>query len=123
MIDSVLSGSASYDPDQPSFTNRIHRDDVAGALQHLMNLERPERVYLGVDSLPASREEVLTWLAARLGAPAPKKEAVREMEGDAAGSKRCSNARLLTSGYRFSYPTFREGYAEELARLSAQSPA
>jgi nucleoside-diphosphate-sugar epimerase len=113
LIDSVLSGSASYDANRPSFTNRIHRDDVAGALVHLINLPNPETIYLGVDCLPASREELLTWLAARLGAPEPSRQPASETDGEA-GSKRCSNARLLASDYQFSYPTFREGYAAML---------
>lgn len=113
LLDAVRTGNASYDPSQPAFTNRIHRDDVAGALLHLMRLPTPEAIYLGVDCLPASREEVLCWLAEKLHAPRPK--AVPTLESDReAGSKRCSNARLLASGYRFSFPTFREGYTPEL---------
>jgi nucleoside-diphosphate-sugar epimerase len=115
LIDSVLSGSASYDPNRVSFTNRIHRDDVAGALLHLIDLPKPDAIYLGVDCLPAAREEVLTWLAARLGAPEPRKQPANETNSEA-GSKRCSNARLLASGYRFVYPTFREGYSAMLAK-------
>ncbi|HEX2878010.1 MAG TPA: hypothetical protein VHO25_00600 [Polyangiaceae bacterium] len=120
LIDSVLSGSASYDPNRLSFTNRIHRDDVAGALAHLIDLPKPDAIYLGVDNLPASREEVLTWLAARLGAPEPKKQPANEPDNEA-GSKRCSNARLLASGYRFSYPTFRVQARRIRRRVRANS--
>ncbi len=31
-----------------------------------------------------------------------------------AGSKRCRNTRLLETGYRFRYPSFREGYGAML---------
>jgi nucleoside-diphosphate-sugar epimerase len=113
LIEAVRTGSASFDPARPTFTNRIHRDDVAGALLHLMRLPAPESIYLGVDCLPASREEVLTWLAEKLHAPLPKAAPALASDREA-GSKRCSNARLLATGYRFSFPTFREGYAPEL---------
>jgi hypothetical protein len=33
----------------------------------------------------------------------------------AASNKRCSNARLRATGYRFRLPTFREGYAAAIA--------
>jgi hypothetical protein len=61
---------------------------------------------------------VLAWLAARLGVPAPPVE-----EGEAGvrarGDKRCSNARLLATGFRFRYPTYREGYAALLGARDA----
>ena len=51
--------------------------------------------------------------------PARHAPAPRWVRGDEAASrgsgKRCSNARLRASGYRFRHPTFREGYAAVLA--------
>ena len=49
-------------------------------------------------------------LADRLGVPAPP-FARRAREGRRATDKRCSNARLLATGFRLRYPTYREGYA------------
>jgi nucleoside-diphosphate-sugar epimerase len=109
LLDRVRSGQSRYRPGQ--YTNRIHRDDCAGVLHHLASLERVDPLYLGVDCEPAEQAEVLRWLADRLGAPPPRPDP------DAAGSgrrgrssKRCRNDRLLATGYRFRYPTFREGY-------------
>jgi nucleoside-diphosphate-sugar epimerase len=112
LIERVRSGTARRRPGSPHYTNRIHRDDAAGALRHLMTrAEPPDEVYLGVDSEPADEAEVLGWLAERLGAPQPPEQ---EDESGAskrgAGNKRCRNARLLATGYRFRYPSFREGY-------------
>ena len=111
LIDGLRAGSALLSAGPPHYTNRIHRDDCAGALRHLMHLEQPEPLYLGVDCEPADRSEVLRWLAARLGQP-PLRNA-GEPGGPPrprGGHKRCCNARLLRAGYRFRYPTFREGY-------------
>ena len=110
---------ARCNDDPPRFTNRIHRDDCAGALAHLVGRERIDDVYIGVDDAPVTELEVLEWLAARLGAPAPQ----RVSEADAAwrgAGKRCSNARLRASGYRFRYPTYREGYAAVLSGEGAR---
>jgi nucleoside-diphosphate-sugar epimerase len=89
------------------------RNDAAAALAHLAMLSDTGRCYLGVDSEPAPEAEVLAWLAARLGVAlaceddAPAREDARR----GAGSKRCSNARLLATGFRFRYESYREGYA------------
>jgi nucleoside-diphosphate-sugar epimerase len=109
LLDEVAAGRARWRPGH--FTNRIHRDDCAGVLQHVLELAAPESVYLGVDCEPAEERTVFSWLAGRVGVedPAPESEAMRSR---GAGSKRCSNRRLLESGYDFVYPTFREGYGE-----------
>lgn len=115
LIREVALGSARR-PAEPLFTNRIHRDDAAGAIAHLLALERPERVYLGVDSEPADLGAIYAWIAERIGAPEPPVAPAPATGRLARGSKRCSNARLAGSGYRFLYPTFRDGYGELLAR-------
>ena len=113
MIERARAG-ASCSGDPPKFTNRIHRDDCAGALAHLIGRDRVDDTYIGVDDAPVEECEVLEWLAARLGAPAPLRVAGAAGAARASG-KRCSNARLRASGYRLRYPTFREGYAAVLA--------
>jgi nucleoside-diphosphate-sugar epimerase len=114
LIDRVRTGSAVYRARPPQYTNRIHRDDCVGALRHLMGLEAPESLYLGVDCEPAAEASVLGWLAGVLGTPPPRAvdSAPRQR---ARGNKRCRNDRLLASGYAFRYPTFREGYTDVLA--------
>lgn len=91
-----------------SWTNRIHVEDCAGALQHLMRLEGPKALYLGSDDEPATTVDVVTWLSSELGLAAPPEP---ETENQPVRlNKRCRNARLRDSGYRFEQPTFREGY-------------
>lgn len=91
-----------------SWTNRIHVEDCAGALHHLMRIQSPEALYLGSDDEPATTADVVTWLRSELGAPSPPEpEAERRPERL---NKRCSNALLRESGYRFEHPTFRQGY-------------
>ncbi len=103
--------------DPPRYTNRIHRDDCAGALRHLLLLQDPDPIYLGVDHEPATRRASAEWLASRPSQPRSYAEvpepAARANTDDtprARTNKRCSNTRLAASGYRFRYPTFREGF-------------
>jgi nucleoside-diphosphate-sugar epimerase len=107
LIERARSGASGG----PAWTNRIHRDDAAGALAHLALLPAAEPRYVGVDCEPAREADVLAWLAARLGVPAGSApDAAPPAPRRARGSKRCRNALLLASGYRFRYPTWREGY-------------
>ena len=106
LIESVRQGAAVC-PSKPSYLNLIHRDDCAGCLLHLMNLSEPQDLYLGVDHEPADRTVILRWIATQLALPDPP---IEESAGRMGGNKRCRNTRLVESGYRFMYPSFREGY-------------
>lgn len=114
LIDRVRSGRAAYRAKPPQYTNRIHRDDCAGALRHLMNLENPGSIYLAVDNEPAEERVVLLWLAGVMGSPEPREAEKVRASKRPRGNKRCRNARLVQSGYTFRYPTFREGYSAVL---------
>lgn len=93
------------------FTNRIHVRDAAGAIAHLLERhfagQAVESLYLICDSQPAPATEVRQWLAAQLDVD-PK--TLQPSVSERGGNKRCSNRRLLESGYRLLYPSYREGY-------------
>lgn len=113
MIERALRNPPPED-EPPQYTNRIHRDDCAGALRHLLLVPEPEPIYLGVDHEPADRRTVATWLASHLGEHPPRNQSSPEDEPRSRPgrtNKRCSNELLLRSGYEFRYPTFREGFA------------
>lgn len=94
------------------FTNRIHANDCARSLAHLIELDRKgeklQPIYLATDSAPAPMLEVVTWLAEQMGVT----EFLSETATNERGNKRCSNQRLLDSGFVFRYPSFKDGYAE-----------
>ncbi|MEM7587665.1 MAG: SDR family oxidoreductase [Acidobacteriota bacterium] len=115
LIDSVRSGEAVCFDDPKVYTNRIHVDDCAGSLEHILHLPEPRNLYLGVDHEPAADGTVKRWLARQLGVPEPPSAADRPgVRRRAAGNKRCSNQRLAASGYAFRYASFREGYRKLL---------
>nr|WP_283101637.1 NAD-dependent epimerase/dehydratase family protein [Halomonas populi] len=99
----------------PMYSNRIHRDDCAGVLAHLIELtlkgESIDDIYLASDCESAPLHEVMNWLAGKL-----KVEATETIQSPLRrrSSKRCNNTRLCKTGYRFRYPTYREGYAHVL---------
>ena len=93
------------EPGGPHWTNRIHVDDVAGALLHLLHAPRIARIYCGTDDVPALEHEVIDGLRARLALPA-----LGSAGGPVTG-KRVSNARLRGTGWAPRYPSWRQGYA------------
>lgn len=107
LIESVLDG-VELQPEPPRYTNRIHVEDAAGALVHLLDAERVESLYNLVDTAPAPEEEVLRWLARRLDAPTPRW--ISNAPPPRRGNKRVDSARLRTSGWQLEFPSFREGY-------------
>lgn len=121
LIDSVRDGTAVCPEGPPIYTNRIHRDDCARVLEHLLQISEPERLYIAVDDDPAPLDGVLGWLAAQLGASKPRRvvqppvkpgaETRRDPATRLRASKRCSNARLRATGFQFRYPSYRDGYA------------
>jgi len=112
LIEQVKGGGVSVTRTSSFYTNRIHQADCAGLLQHLMLLENPLGLYIGSDHEPARLCDVIQWLARQLGVPAQTPTvSLLNAENHFRSNKRCCNARVAESGYRFRYPTYREGYA------------
>ena len=104
LVDQVRDGRVD---DPHRWTNRIHREDAAAAVVHLLTRpEPPERLYLGTDDEPAQLGDVAAFIADRLGAPAPPSADPAQGHG-----KRLSNARLRATGWQPTRPTYREGYS------------
>jgi nucleoside-diphosphate-sugar epimerase len=97
--------------DPPLYANRIHVDDCAGLLAHLLKADAGgvtlEDCYIGVDDAPAPLHEVVGWLRERMGVTGWAEESTVRRSG----SKRCSNARARALGWVPRYPSYREGYA------------
>jgi nucleoside-diphosphate-sugar epimerase len=114
LIDTVRAEQAHCD-DRTTYLNLIHRDDAAGILHHLMDLESPEGLYLGVDHEPVERNTLLRWIAEQLGQPEPPLRPVNpEHEPQRGGNRRFLNTRVKKTGYAYHFPTYREGYRELL---------
>ncbi len=108
LINQVIAGKGS--PKEPTqWTNRIHVDDCAGVLAHLIQLDAEssplEDLYIACDSQPTPMYDVKQWLATELGTEITSTEPSKMP-----GNRRCNNARLLTTGYQFQHPDFRSGY-------------
>lgn len=112
LLDQLNRGELCRTIEPDNFSNRIHQADCAGVLLHLLQLaaqEKPlEKLYLASDCEPVRYSELVQWLSLQTGKPLNE---IGSSSLSKAGSKRCSNQRLLASGYQFIYPSYKEGLA------------
>jgi len=94
-------------------TNRIHEDDCVNFIHYLIQQDVQgkvtEPVYLASDSEPVDLNEVITFLATTLGHKLTE-EPSDDADKRRAGNKKCSNQKMLDSGYRLHFPSYQEGY-------------
>ena len=112
------------EPELIQWTNRIHADDCARAIAHLLDLPAAKRetVYLASDSEPVPSHSVRQWIKQHLAGNEPTLETCfdnnsrKEHKG-----KRCNNARLLKTGFEFKYPSYKQGFPEIIAQYLLQA--
>ena len=107
LLERLRQGLAPAPKDTRHWVNRIHIDDAAAALVHMLTLQEPHKIYLVTDSTPLPMRTLYEHLAKLVGGPVPP-------EGSSArgvGSKRLSNAQLLKSGFELKWPDSRLAYA------------
>jgi hypothetical protein len=95
--------------------NRIHVDDIAGALWHLAERDRGG-IFNVTDDLPAPPQDVVTYAAALMDVEPPPEmpfetaelsPMARSFYGE---NKRVSNAAIRATGCDFRYPTYRAAF-------------
>jgi nucleoside-diphosphate-sugar epimerase len=116
-----LQNEARIPGDGLRWLNMIHRDDVIGAILTALAHGRPGEIYNAVDDEPVALIHFYRWLSETLGKWMPPFGPEETDGGRKRGltNKRVSNRRLkMELGYRFKYPTFRQGYTAEIKRLT-----
>jgi len=112
MLGQIKAGKGR--PAQPEqWSNRIHSDDCGGVINHIISRfaagEAVDSLYLATDSAPVTQHDLRSWMAEQMGISLTD-ELVEQK-----AVRRCSNRRLLESGYQFIYPSYREGYLALMA--------
>jgi nucleoside-diphosphate-sugar epimerase len=109
-VERMRTGQLRAPRETPHWANRIHVDDAAAAVVHLLGLAAPQALYLGVDDTPMPLDELYDFVASLIDVPLPADGAAPA----GVGSKRLSNARLRAGGWAPQWPDARDGYAELL---------
>jgi len=118
LVERLRAGRASVPRDRSHWANRLHVDDAAAAIAHLLYLPDAQPLYIGSDGTPLPLDVLYDDLARRLGAPLPAAGPAPA----AVGSKRLDNTRLRQSGFTPRWPDAREGYAALLASQEGAGP-
>jgi electron-transferring-flavoprotein dehydrogenase len=107
--ESMLQRARSGQPGRRHWSNRIHVDDAAGALSHLLSIPNPDALYLGNDNEPALEAEVFAWIR-------DMEKLARVVAADTPLSgRRVNNRRLRDTGWAPAFPDFRSGFLQPLA--------
>jgi len=107
LAERLRAGQVKVPREVPHWANRIHVDDAAAAIVHLLAVARPEAVYIGSDDTPLPLDELYDFVADLVDAAPPAEGAAPP----GVGSKRLSNGRLKRSGWKPAWPDARAGYA------------
>ncbi|GLQ95840.1 NAD-dependent epimerase/dehydratase family protein [Dyella mobilis] len=116
-VERLRTGQAQVSREPQHWANRMHIDDAAAAIVHLLALSEPQALYLGVDDTPLPLDVLYDSVAALVAAPFAAQGAAPA----GVGSKRLSNARLRASGFCPCWPDSRVGYSELLSSQVAGS--
>jgi nucleoside-diphosphate-sugar epimerase len=120
LFQQLLRGEARLAGDGSRLINMIHREDAVRAILAALDRGTPGEVYNVVDDEPVTQRDFFMWLCERLGRPMPPVAQAAETPGRKRGvtNKRVSNRKLrLALACELKYPTFRQGYAAEIAGL------
>jgi nucleoside-diphosphate-sugar epimerase len=106
LINQVKSGKISS---STGFTNRIHADDCARVLAHLIEKQKTQSIdnlYLASDDTPVPMNEIQCWIAEQLGI----KNFLKNDNETERSNKKISNQRLKKTGFEFLYGGYQQGY-------------
>lgn len=117
LLRQAAQGNAMLKPNAPGgipyYTNRIHQDDCAGLLAHLLDSPILPKILNGVDDSPAPYNTVVEWMANQLNISVSTDPHPRPGQAN----KRLKNLKLHQLGYQLTYPTFRHGYQPMIDQL------
>jgi len=111
----LASQPNNWPPDN-SWTNRIHRDDAARFIVHLIQMLTENQMiatcYIVTDEKPTQQYEVLHWIAKKLAIPFDAKIP------NVSGGKRLSNQLMLSTNFKLQFPNYQSGYLSLIEKLT-----
>ncbi|MCX7872099.1 MAG: SDR family oxidoreductase [Verrucomicrobiae bacterium] len=121
-----VSGEAVIYGDGSRYLNMVHVEDVAGSIVAALERGALGEVYNVVDNEPVTQIDFFRYLSERLKKPLPP---FVPNQTEIGGRTVSSNKRVLNKKlkenlkYVFKYPTFRDGYEENIMELLNKKPS
>jgi len=116
LLQSIAQGTSSMPASDDYIANRIHLEDAARAVLHLLEGHHTG-IYLGTDSNSLPLRTLYTKLAELLASTVPPVAEASSMMG----KKRLSNQKLLDTGFVLKWPDAVSGYEAIIAQRSNQA--
>lgn len=107
LLQNIRSGKVTA---SAGWTNRIHVEDVAGFIVHLLQQPQPD-TYIVSDDEPTPAATVYRFIAKLLSLDLQLAE---QADTGARGSKRLANDAMKATGYQLQYPSYQLGYSDLL---------
>lgn len=117
LFQQYLRGETVMRDNGSHYINMVHVEDVAGAIEHCLSNSVPDGLYNLTDDQPVTQRAFFEWLSMRLKKQMPPCAPADAKRKRGVTNKRVSNAKLRSTGCPFIFPSFREGYSEEMRRL------
>jgi nucleoside-diphosphate-sugar epimerase len=118
LLKKFFSGEAVIEGGGGRYVNQIHRDDIVSALMSLITADA-RGVCNVADDEPMTQRAVYEWLARRFNKPLPPEGPIDPNRKRGWTSKRVSNAKLRSLGWRPRYPSFRDAVERDTDLLRA----
>ena len=106
LLRKFLDGTALLEAGGHRWINQIHRDDAAAALLHLADPVNATGIYNVCDDTPATQAEVYQWIADSCRRELPPSGPADMNRKRGWTSKRISNAKLRSTGWKPVYPSY-----------------
>jgi len=124
LLDQVEKGDGSIPGRGDHTLNMIRLEDIVGALRCALNPqnEADSGIYNIADDAPATKAEVVEWIAAKTGLPKPRFDPSvvsprLARRGGSMPDRRILNGKAKRAfGWTLRYPDFRSGYRDLIAR-------
>ena len=107
LLKKFLEGTAVLEAGGGRWINQIHRDDAASALLSLADGETKPGIYNVSDSTPATQKDIYEWIADFINRPLPPEGPADMNRKRGWTSKRISNAKLVNTGWKPAYSSYR----------------
>ena len=106
LLRKFVDGTALLEAGGHRWINQIHRDDAAAALLHLADPVNATGIYNVCDDTPATQAEVYQWIAGFCQRELPPSGPADMNRKRGWTSKRISNAKLRSTGWKPVYPSY-----------------
>lgn len=114
----LIGGQYRLPGDGSNFVSRIHLDDLSAMILSALTANEKQQILLSGDSKPTTHKEIVAWLVKRLNLPFPESIALDQCHYTQRGNRKVDASKSLARlQVLLKYPTFVEGYENELAQL------